>query len=723
MAVYQISRPDGTRPQRIHRTHIKLCPRPDQGPEETSRDDWDEEPDNVFHLSASKTRHIRWCVTSDSENNKCKELTRFYKNPDIPLTCVKRSSIEDCFIAIKDGEADAISVDSGNVYKASLHPYNLKPILAESYGSQKETCYYAVAVVRKSSTFKFNELKNKRSCHTGIGHMAGWYTPLRVLHEKKLLNWTRDEAERAVSKYFSASCVPGAIEPNLCKQCAGRGTKKCTLGNDEPYYSSDGAFKCLRDNKGDVAFVTYMTVTAELKKNFQLLCPDNTRKPIDQYQECKLARIPANAVVTRSEGDKVMDIIELLQYTQKKEFKLSSSRYGNNLLFQKSAASFIPLPSAMDAFLYLGPSHYNFIQAMFVDTPPSKETVRWCTQSRQEKIKCDGWTPISGGAIECTEASSAEECILQILKGDADAVTLDGGYMYTAGQCGLVPVLGEYYNQDDMKPCKTRGSKTQGTYYAVAVVKKTNKDISWNNLKGKTSCHTAVGRTAGWNIPVGLINKKNNNCDIGSYFSRSCAPGSDINSNFCKLCIGDPQKTLTNTKCSPSDAEAYYGYSGALRCLVERGDVAFVKHTTVFENTDGKNPADWAKKLKASDFELLCLDGSRASASDYKTCNLAEVPAHAVVSRPEKRNNVLKVVKKQQSLFGRNGIQRHKFQMFGSKEGKDLLFKDSAQCLLEIDQKITMEEFLGNAYYSAVSVLNKCSTTSELLSACLFHSC
>ncbi|XP_056419510.1 serotransferrin-B-like [Hyla sarda] len=677
----------------------------------------------IFCLALPKTRNIRWCLTSESEYKKCKDLARSCKSSDITLICVKRSSLEDCFTAINDGDADAITVESGNVYKASLHPYNLKPILAESYGPQKETCYYAVAVVRKSSTFKFSELKNKRSCHTGIGHMAGWYSPLTVLQEKKMLNWTIGETQRAVSKYFSASCVPGASEPNLCKQCTGRGSNKCKSSNDEPYYSPNGALKCLRDNKGDVAFVPHTAIPAEFSKNFQLLCPDNTRKPIDQYQQCYLAEVPVNAVVTRSAGDKTLDIVALFQNAQKKGCKLSGPKYGKNLLSKNSTATFIPLPAAMDAFLYLGAHHFTSIQAMSVSNPTSKVSVRWCTQSRQEKRKCDDWTPASGGAIECTEASSAEECILQVLKGDADAVTLDGGYLYTAGQCGLVPVMGEYYNQEDLKPCRTSGSKTQGTYYAVAVVKKSNKDISWNNLKGKMSCHTAVGRTAGWNIPVGLINKKNNNCDIGSYFSKSCAPGSDIDSTFCQLCVGDPQKTLTDTKCSPSDAEAYYGYSGAFRCLVERGDVAFVKHTTVLENTDGKNPAEWSRKLKSSDFELLCLDGSRALVSDYKTCNLAEVPAHAVITRPEKRNSVVKMLSKHQSLFGRNGIQAQKFQLFGSKEGKDLLFKDSTQCLLEIDQKMMMEDFLGKTYYSAVSSLNKCSTTSDLLSACMFHSC
>lgn len=55
----------------------------------------------------------------------------------------------------------------------------------------------------------------------------------------------------------------------------------------------------------------------------------------------------------------------------------------------------------------------------------------------------------------------------------------------------------------------------KASYFAVAVAKKSDSDITWNSLQGKKSCHTGVGRTAGWNIPMGLIHNKTGNCNFG----------------------------------------------------------------------------------------------------------------------------------------------------------------------------------------------------------------
>ena len=49
----------------------------------------------------------------------------------------------------------------------------------------------------------------------------------------------------------------------------------------------------------------------------------------------------------------------------------------------------------------------------------------------------------------------------------------------------------------------------------------------------------------------------------------------------------------------------------------------------------GQNPEAWARNLKHEDFQLLCLDGSRKPVTEARSCHLAIVPSHAVVSRKD----------------------------------------------------------------------------------------
>ena len=49
------------------------------------------------------------------------------------------------------------------------------------------------------------------------------------------------------------------------------------------------------------------------------------------------------------------------------------------------------------------------------------------------------------------------------------------------------------------------------------------------------------------------------------------------------------------------------------------GQVAFVKHTTVKENTGGKRKEWWARNALTDDYELLCPDGMLSV--NYRYCS------------------------------------------------------------------------------------------------------
>ncbi|KAJ8941075.1 hypothetical protein NQ318_003256 [Aromia moschata] len=115
-----------------------------------------------------------------------------------------------------------------------------------------------------------------------------------------------------------------------------------------------------------------------------------------------------------------------------------------------------------------------------------------------------------------------------------------------------------------------------------------------------------------------------------NYFGPSCAvnclsdkynPIGDNSDKLCQLCIGK----IPGGRCTDSDP--YAGYEGAFRCLLEAGDIAFVKHNTVPELITGMEYA----ALSPDHFELLCKDGSRRPMNEYLSCNWGKVPSDAVV--------------------------------------------------------------------------------------------
>ncbi|XP_065120847.2 melanotransferrin [Paramisgurnus dabryanus] len=692
----------------------------------------------AHYVSGQST--VRWCTISSTEEDKCKAMAEAFTSASIrpTLRCVLASSKAECAQKLTKKEVDAFSATVKDIYDNGKQT-SFKIAAGESGADGKGITYYGVAVVKRAnSAININNLKGKNSCHTGKHRTAGWNIPVGYLIDSGKMSAMGCDISQGFADFFNASCVPGAKDdpPSLCEQCAGDGTGKfkCDESNSEKYYSYNGAFRCMVDGAGDVAFVKHTTVGENtdgkgeswaqgLKSDdYQLLCQDGTRSPVKDYEKCNLARVPSRGIVVHNDISSSVVYNMLREGLQKSGFSLfsSSSFGGSNLLFSDDSTTFIE--AGKENYIeWMGRRYYDVLKAMDCSASDVPSDLRWCVLSYGEQQKCADMAVAFNSKslvpkIKCVFGTSVEDCLKKIKNKEADAITLDGGYIYTAGKSfGLVPAVGESYTGD------TDGS----IYYSVAVLKKSNSNIQrFSDLKGKRSCHTGYGRTAGWNIPMGLLIEKGlirpQKCEVpkaaGEFFQSSCIPGANqpgIPSNLCEQCIGD---SSGKNKCEKGQ-DLYDGYNGAFRCLVEdHGDVAFIKHSTVFQNTDGNNTEPWAVHLQSRDFQLLCSHDSRAEVTQYSKCNLARVPSHAVMIRPCTNHHVIfGLLDKAQSFFGVNSASG--FKMFESKdyEGTDLIFKDSTITLIGVGERKTYEDWLGKSYLDA-AVAMECSASSTVFS-------
>jgi len=284
----------------------------------------------------------------------------------------------------------------------------------------------------------------------------------------------------------------------------------------------------------------------------------------------------------------------------------------------------------------------------------------WCCISKAELKKCDAFrrrTNNDGSPIfdfDCLLADGVDACMEHIKNGNADIIDLDGGDIY------------EYQNDIKIVAAENVGYE-DASYFAIAVVKKgSNPNLSMLNLAGAKTCHTGVGKTSGWNMPMGwLVRNGGNPAAIG----QSCAPGAKLSKyggiipggpddKWCQLCIGDGNG---NNICDRDSDEQYYGYHGAFQCMKDgAGDVAFIKQTII-------------QPEEAGAYELLCPDAPRrASPIDWADCNLGRVPAHAVVmskdvSASDAGAVYNKLVSAWNQLGDRNSYGRGKNILWGSK--------------------------------------------------------
>nr|XP_009685730.1 PREDICTED: melanotransferrin-like isoform X1 [Struthio camelus australis] len=732
--------------------------------------------DLIIFTLLSSGKKFRWCTLSDLEQRKCAELSKALTavlplatiNSFTRISCIRAHNTYDCIDKIRVNKADAASLDAGDVYSA-VKLYGLTAVAKEIY--EKGSCVFSVAVARRG-TLNIQRLRGVRSCHNAARWTSGWNIPLGFLLARNDLSW--DEAQplsQVISEYFNASCIPGigVAAPRLCALCQGQKSYVrdknhfCETSSNEPFYDSEGAFRCLKNGVADVAFLDHLTImnaTETEQDEYELLCPDGTTAELSEYSTCNLGQGPGRGIITRHNFQKITNkFLTMIQHLfgrkgkERARFELfTSAPYGGkNLLFQDATQHLQLLEEQLEIAYVLGLDYVALLKGLGHEgSSLDNSVVRWCCISNAELRKCEDWAlSIKSDPLVCVQATSMTHCIEMIKVGgslwsddkssEADAVTLDATHIYIAGKCGLVPVAAECYGDG----CAPAAESTEETWklihlrrkalspvYAVALAKKNVKQINIHNLGGRRSCHSHLYSPGGWLLlsryTVGALENSTENCNIDSayqnYFWKGCMPGAD--GNLCKVCIGDSEVEVgrTSSRCAANHNERYYGNMGALRCLVGNpsgrsfGDVAFLEHSNLLRNIENLDSSGWAKGYTPSDFELLCLDGTRAAVTEWAGCNLGPIPPSTVMTRPVTITKIYDfLVKSQESVGTKPDSEFHLFQ--SQKYGEsDLLFKDATQYLVHASHR-SYQELLGASFFHLAESVFKC-TPAGILDFC-----
>lgn len=198
--------------------------------------------------------HVRWCVTNPCEMKKCKRMAMEFKymvSPQMYWSCVMASCKKSCMEEIRLGHADIMTVEGEEIYIAGK-VHDLIPIMFEKedhkvipdydtkfakYEEPDGTLkHYSIVLVKKTTIDinTFQDMKQRKSCHSGVDATASFKSPVCSLIEKGVVPRAGNVYECA-GKFFKESCVPGVqhdlYNPNmtnpesLCKLCTGMSVK------------------------------------------------------------------------------------------------------------------------------------------------------------------------------------------------------------------------------------------------------------------------------------------------------------------------------------------------------------------------------------------------------------------------------------------------------------------------------------------------------------------
>lgn len=178
----------------------------------------------------------------------------------------------------------------------------------------------------------------------------------------------------------------------------------------------------------------------------------------------------------------------------------------------------------------------------------------------------------TGRKVTLFQVDNADAALLAVGNGQADIAFVDAVAGFFGWQTFDMDAIVADVNGDG-----------RDHYIANAIVRTDSGITTFEELRGTTSCHTGLKKSAGMFMPLGWM--------IGAGYADASGHPDELSS------IPAVVKTFFADAVIPASDGLYYNYNGALQCLSEgAGSVAFVKDTTPTDYC-GTDAASWCLDL------------------------------------------------------------------------------------------------------------------------------
>ncbi|XP_059470272.1 lactotransferrin-like [Neocloeon triangulifer] len=685
-------------------------------------------------VNSQQNRQFRLCVEKPESAPECQNLNR----PGSGVKCVPVLDSTDCALRIQNRTADFGMFKAEEAILASHFLESVAVIgdIRHEERTEDEFSFTAVAIVNRAKV-PSNDLtltSGLSLCHPGMGLMKSGWSDM-VLKEMDLTildktgNLRCDEWRSSVrNEYFSIakqwgpSCRPGtwSWDPvadkamkfdynSLCEKCPNKGD--CAYQNSDQNNLHQATLNCLK-NGGDIAYVAldyarnFIQSTPGGNQTYAYVCKNLTLS--SSPYGCNFAQQPWTSIVATKEIARELSP-KLHEWLKPLEPRLALQEAPERAVggWQRALIDLLledyhlynPINN-MDLKTFVGRGRRLKVKQ---DDNVCDRKVNWCVGEAEERPKC-GW--LSAAAwyagvvpeIKCVNGLSDRDCVEKVAKNEADLVVAD------------IDLAHYGKSLKKLKPLMFVGTADDHLTSVVAVVKANSEITSFKDLKGKKACFPSYeGIGYGTFLREGLnqtlIEPKN--CpysdSVSKFFSQSCIPGAAEHNkdkpSLCALCEAKGQYA-----CSAEPGNSFDNDVGAIKCLHNSGDVAFVRLNEILLAFQ-KNLLD---RMLPADFKVLCKNGGQPDSTlplgpNSIRCSLTTVPSHAVLTREgdeiNKERDTHVVLNSLDSMFGlleSNIRPDQPFFMYNPFAGhRDLIFPESSSVLLSsTDKDKNVKEFL-----------------------------